>query len=172
MKKSQMEAVGILVFVIIIIFGIVIYIGLTRQSDTEPATRIFSYPEIATNTLKTLMKTSVNCNQNICACSVNDCGSVAISDIVMACAKNEKPFVATGPSDCSNVNTIMKEFLDGTFNNRGIKYKFEIGGTDRFPIINNLDVLPGECENWLLKNIDIGRKDDNTIITARLRLCR
>jgi len=107
--KAQYALLGIVFIVVILIFGVVFYLFQSLKSESVPLYQRYHQSQLAANTLYTLMKTTLKCNS---LCSGE---KLRMDELIKNCVKAD---------DCSMVSLKLQEYLDFTFANKGINYKF------------------------------------------------
>jgi len=128
MKKAQaVGLIGIAFIIIIITFGLLFYIVQSLKGKQESIQQSYQQSTLAASAIYALMKTTIKCDNLVCKGN-----TIRMDELVKHCIQQ---------SDCSLVQGKLQEYLDFTFLERGINYKF----TANFLGKEYMNIKHGEC---------------------------
>lgn len=117
-KKSQMEAFGLAIIVVMIIIGIFIVVSL-RHNNTQPDPRKdYIYDEMASNFVNSII------NVHVLECYDN---KYTVSDLARSCALGSN-IICNGIDSCTLLNSTIAKILSNTLTKQNYAYKFYTEG--------------------------------------------
>jgi hypothetical protein len=152
MKKAQAAGlIGIAFIIIIITFGLLFYVVQSVKGKQESIQQRYQQSTLAASTIYALMKTTIKCDNLLCTGN-----TLRMDELVKHCIQQ---------SDCSLVQSKLQEFLDFTFLEKGINYKF----TAKFLARDYVNIQHGECREKKAEYFFIPMTDKN--IKLGLEVC-
>ena len=152
MKKAQaLGLIGIAFIVIIITFGLMFFFVQSMRNKDYNVAHSYQQSQLASNTIYTLMKTTVKCDNLLCSGN-----KLRMDELVKNCVKI---------GSCDLVENRLNEYLDFIFENKGINYKFNVDylGTDY------INIRQGSCREKRSEYFFIPLEDKN--IEISLEIC-
>lgn len=147
MKKAQLEAVGLVVIVILIIAGLLIFLMLSTSPQTDKYTSTLLQTK-ANNLRNTILKTTLSPNCNV-------------EDEIISCIQTQTPVCL---SDCSKVRDMLLTSISKTLDEKdGYELSITSSANQSFLKANRYDYP--NCISASTSNL----RDD---IDFNLKLCR
>lgn len=124
-KKSQMEIMGLVVIVLLIMLGMMFALRFMMSGDTDRDVKAeFEDTQLAANMLNAMLRSTSGCKGYSITTLLQDCGSgekIVCNDAGSSVQKS-----------CANVSATVKGLLDETLNKRMYKrYEFSIDKLDK-----------------------------------------
>ncbi len=116
MKKSQIEIMGLIVIIILVVIGFFIYIVLSLNSDNNEPKQEFENDQLAQNFVTSLVKTDTACEYSV-------------AELVKNCRLG-KNISCSQPNACIYLNSTVQQILEKTLNIWGYAYLLEIQAND------------------------------------------
>lgn len=155
-RKSQTEIMGLVVIVIIIVFGFMIGLKFYLMGGGEHVSKEIVSDMVVKRTVLVMMDTTLECK------------AVQVQDVVRDCAKDIVGLTYCGgrTNPCKEIESIATRVLDETFNMWGLDYtmSFKNGEVDLIPpIIPNEDCRDAKKERrygdtWVIVETQTGEK--------------
>jgi hypothetical protein len=114
-KKGQVEIVGMLIVVILIVF--VIFIVIRFQSDAKPPeiSKTYMSDQMSTSFILAFLDTGTEC--------VNH---ASFRDVIADCASGQEKLDCSGYSSCDYLTDTIPDVLNNTLDLWGVSYRFNI----------------------------------------------
>ena len=147
MKKGQLEAIGLVIIVLMIIFAALLFLFFSTRTSPDPYTSTLLQTK-ANNLRNTLLKTTL-------------CPGSGIKEETISCIQYGSPICL---QDCSELATRILNIVDGLLDQKeGYQYSFTYGINQTF--LNNSRFNYPNCMTASNANL----KDD---IYFNIKLCR
>jgi hypothetical protein len=118
-RKSQLEMIGLIIIVIIVITAMLIYTVNKVSNPAKNQKKIYMNKELANNLLLTMTKTTMP-----------DCPSNTLGDLIADCAKEYHIIICAGITSCEQANQTLSLMLNKTLDVFGNDYKLVVQNTD------------------------------------------
>jgi hypothetical protein len=118
-RKGQLEMIGLIIIVIIVITAMLIYTVNKMSHPVENIKRVYVNNEIATNLLLSMTKANVE-----------ECPSYALSELVSDCAREYHRIICNGLTSCEQANKTIALMINKTLDEFMMNYNLTISGTD------------------------------------------
>lgn len=157
-KRGQMEMVGLVFIVVIIVIGVVLYASAIGSKDTSK-----TYKDTVEKQKSPTFLTA------LATADVADCSNRPFQEVIGKCIRNER--YCSGGDACSAAQDFMSVVADNTLKEQGVKYDLFI--KDRTDLRVN-----DRCDSFNKNNltyagkiypIDLGTGDTATLV---LVICR
>jgi len=113
--KAQLEMIGLVIIVIIVITGMLFFLVYKLSNPGKNLQKTYMNKEMATNFLISLTKTSVQ-----------ECHDIALSELITDCAKTYHTYTCNEYTSCEIVNLTLIKILDKTLMNWSISFNLTI----------------------------------------------
>lgn len=152
MSRAQLGMLGIVLIVIIITFSLMFFFFQSMRNKDITIHHSYQQSQLASNTVYTLMKTTVKCDNLIC-----NGDKLRMDELIKNCVKM---------GNCDLVKNKLKEYFDFTFLDKGTDYKFKVvySGTDYIEIQQGDDCREKKTEYFFIPL-------DNKNIRLSLEIC-
>jgi hypothetical protein len=114
-SKAQLEMIGLVIIVIIVVTGLLIYLVYKLSNPTENIQRTYMNKEIATNFLTAAVKTTVN-----------NCNGQKLEELITDCARPSHEKSCYDYTSCEMVNKTINEILSKTLIKWGVSFNLSI----------------------------------------------
>ena len=119
--KAQLEMIGLIVIVIIVITGLLIFTVYKINNPRKNIQKRYMNKEIATNFLISITKTSVN-----------ECHNLSLAELITDCAKIHGSIICDNNNlSCEMANKTISNILNDTLIDWGISFNLSV---ERTPI--------------------------------------
>lgn len=118
-KKAQLEMIGLVVIVIIVITALLIFTVHKMSNPKENVQKRYINKEIATNMLISMTKTSVN-----------ECHNLSLGELITDCARPFHSITCYDYTSCEIANRTIFKILNRTLVDWELGFNFSIEGTE------------------------------------------
>lgn len=118
MNRGQMEIMGLVIIVVLVMFGVLFVVKFVVLSPEEDLSREYRDSRLAANTLTALLGT------------VTECRSATMSELLGDCAVAGALTCPAGTS-CDQARAVMNVVFNATFDAWNKQYQLSIGGPGR-----------------------------------------
>lgn len=166
--KSQSEAMGLALVMVIIVLGLLIYIRFSLMTaDPLAYTTQYTYKQLPVILNDAMLQTHTN---------VSDCSGEKVQTILMRCGEGSSTFRCNGGViPCTFAKNWINETLDNTLTSWNMDYRYTVyrGNDFRNNIVFSLTNTLDNCAN---QNIDTEifffRMSNGEMLNMKLDLCR
>lgn len=102
-KDAQLEIIGLVVIVIIVITALLVFMVYNLSNPSKNIVRIYMNSEIATNTLLSMNRVSVE-----------ECPGTKLEELIIDCAKPMPSMLCSGNTSCEMANRTINRILNAT----------------------------------------------------------
>ena len=113
MKKAQIEIVGLVIIIILIIIGMAFVFGFITDHGSVEYKKQFTQTEIASNTLSTFLRTTSGCKE------------LSMTELLQDCSQNQI-VVCSEQNSCEYVTAATEQIFDDTLEKWNIDYEFKV----------------------------------------------
>lgn len=114
-RKAQLEIIGLVVIVIIVITGLLIFLVYKLSNPTRNVQRAYMNNEIATNLLLSIGRVNVE-----------ECPSTRLEELITDCAKPNPSMLCSGYTSCEIINQTINRILANTLYAWDMSFRFSI----------------------------------------------
>jgi hypothetical protein len=114
-RKAQLEIIGLVVIVIIVITGLLIFLVYKLSNPTRNIQRAYVNNEIATNILLSIDRVNVE-----------ECPSTRLEELITDCAKPNPSMLCSGYTSCEIINQTINRILINTLYKWDMSFRFSI----------------------------------------------
>jgi hypothetical protein len=115
-RKSQMEMIGLVVIVVLVITAMLFYIAYSMSNPKENVKRAYADKAVVTNMLIAMLKTNVD------DCPYHD----SLAELVVDCAKTNPTILCNRMSSCYIVESVSNTILFSMLPDLGRNFTFTI----------------------------------------------
>jgi hypothetical protein len=168
MKKSQMEIMGLIIMIMLVLVGILVYIFFKLGDDGSDRLSFDEYKktQMAQNYVNTLMDVTTTCN------------SLQVKNLMAECEKVSKLGIpsglscGSGRSPCEEIEFITEATISESLRDYSYKFVFSIRGDSSGDIFNLENVDGFSCKNKVAPGIfPIYSSLSGRILELRLDIC-
>lgn len=119
-KKAQLEMIGLIVIVIIVITGLLVFTVYKITNPTKDIQKRYVNKEIATNMLISMTKTNIY-----------ECHNLSLADLIIDCARTYSSIICIDDKlSCEVVNTTIYNILNKTLIDWEMSFNLSIENTN------------------------------------------
>ena len=118
-KKAQLEIIGLIVIVIIVITALLIFTIYKITTPTKNIQKTYMNKELATNFLVSITKTNVR-----------ECYNLSLAELITDCARPIRSIVCDDKLSCEVAEETISSVLENTLIDWGISFNLSIENTD------------------------------------------
>jgi len=124
MKKAQIEIVGLVIIIILIIIGIAFVTKFAVFEDPIDYKKQFTNAQITSNMINTLLKTTSR-----------DCNNLSMTELLQDCSQNQEVICGDEQNSCDYFIGTTQQIFGETLEKWHIDYEFKVFENEDNPII-------------------------------------
>lgn len=123
MKKAQIEIVGLVIIIILIIIGITFVTKFAVFEEPIDYKKQFTNAQITSNMINTLLKTTSNCN------------GLSMTELLQDCSQDQEVICGDGQNSCDYFIETTQQIFGETLEKWHIDYEFKVFNNEDNPMI-------------------------------------